>query len=531
MDMVITYVLAAIALLLLILLALLYRFLARKNDYFRNKPIPSLPGPLLLGATKPMMLSRVSFTEYVKNTYDSFPDAKVFGLMNTVLPLYVLRDPELIRKIAVDDFDHFTDHRPLIGADHGDHPNLIAVKTLYALNGQKWKTMRSMVDPAFAELNVKGMFELIVECCEALVTYYREQGAKEWDVRDVFERLSSDVIATCAFGIKFNSSSDRDNEFYRNVKKMMVFGNFKTQLKIAAYWFTPWFMNRFGIDLISQESSDYFSGLIKEAVRTRETSDVIRPDMVHQLMQLRKGGGTVTNQQEDDQQQEASEVTPSLPKATITESEMIGQCWTFFFAGFDTVSSTLTFLAYELALNPDVQEKLYAEIAETHQSLKGRSITFEALNTMKYLDMVLSETLRMWPSNPAVDRLCVQDYTLDDGQGLQCLLEKGTGVWIPIHGIHRDPKHYPEPDKFDPERFSEQRKGEIKPYTYLPFGIGPRNCIGMRFAMMELKCMVYYLVLNFRLERTEKTEVPPVFEKGYATLGAANGMVLKMVPK
>ncbi|XP_062716546.1 probable cytochrome P450 9f2 [Aedes albopictus] len=150
---------------------------------------------------------------------------------------------------------------------------------------------------------------------------------------------------------------------------------------------------------------------------------------------------------------------------------------------------------------------------------------------MKYLDMVISETLRLWPSAPAVDRLCVQDYTLDDDQGLRCHMEKGTGVWIPIYGIHRDAKHFPEPDKFDPERFSEQRKGDIQSGTYMPFGIGPRSCIGMRFALMELKCIAYYLLLNFRLERTENTMVPPVLEKGFVTLSAANGLMLKMVPR
>lgn len=449
--------------------------------------------------------------------------------MNTVIPLYIVRDPELIKKIAIKDFDHFADHRPVCGSDHGDHPNLMACKALFVLTGPKWKTMRATLSPAFTGAKMKFMFELIVECSEALVDYYRDQGAKEWDMKDLFARFSNDVIATCAFGIKVNSSSDRDNEFYRRGKEMMVFTNFKTQLKIAGYLFTPWLMNWFGIDLIKQEHSDYFAGLIRDTVRTREANGIIRPDMVHLLMQSRKG--ILKNQQEDDPEQEVSETTRSLPGPTMTESEMIGQCLFFFLAGFDTVSTALTFLAYELALNPDVQEKLSAEIAETHQSLNKRSITYEALHSMKYLDMVISESLRKWPSAPAVDRLCVQDYTLDDGQGLQFRMEKGIGIWIPIYGIHRDPKYYPEPDKFDPERFSEQRKGDIQPGTYLPFGIGPRNCIGMRFALMELKCIVYYLLLNFRLEKTERTEVPPVLEKGYVTLSAANGVWLKMVPK
>ncbi|XP_062558846.1 cytochrome P450 9e2-like [Armigeres subalbatus] len=475
------------------------------------------------------MLSRCSFTDYVKTIYDSFPDAKVFGVMNTILPLYVVRDPELIKQIAVRDFEHFTDRRPIFGSDHGDHPNLIACKSLFALTGQKWKTMRAVLSPAFTVSKMKLMFELIVECSESLVAYYRDQGAKEWDVKDVFARFSNDVIATCAFGIKVDSFSDRDNEFYRRGKEMVVFNDFKTQLKIFGYHFAPWLMNWFGIDLIAQEHSDYFSGLIRETIKTRETKGIIRPDMVHLLVQSQKG--MLKNQQEDNHQQKSSEDNRSLVGTTMTDSELIGQCLFFFLAGFDTVSTSLTFLAYELALNPEIQEKLSSEIQDTHRLLNKQSITYEALHNMKYLNMVISEALRMWPSAPAVDRLCVQDYTLDGGEGSRCHLVKGTGVWIPIYGIHRDPKYYPKPDKFDPERFSEQRKEDIQPGTYLPFGIGPRACIGMRFAMMELKCIVYYLLLNFRLERTEKTEVPPPLEKGYVTLGAANGIVLKLIPK
>lgn len=233
--------------------------------------------------------------------------------------------------------------------------------------------MRATLSPAFTGSKMKLMFELIVECSEALVAYYREQGddvAKEWDMKDVFARFSNDVIATCAFGIKVNSSSDRDNEFYRKGKEMMVFTNLKTRLKILGYSFAPRLMNWFGIDLISQERSDYFSGLIRDTVRTREANGIVRPDMVHLLMQSRKG--TLTNQQEDNQQQEDFESSRSQPAAIMTESEMIGQCLFFFLAGFDTVSTSMTFLAYELALNSDIQEKLYEEIVATNQSMNKR---------------------------------------------------------------------------------------------------------------------------------------------------------------
>lgn len=102
---------------------------------------------------------------------------------------------------------------------------------------------------------------------------------------------------------------------------------------------------------------------------------------------------------------------------------------------------------------------------------------------------------------------------------------------IPIYGFHHDPKYFPEPEKFDPERFSDENKGDIDPDTYLPFGIGPRNCIGSRFALMELKTIFYYLVLNFSLEVTEKTQIPLKFDKNPIGLKTERGIWVALKPR
>lgn len=109
-----------------------------------------------------------------------------------------------------------------------------------------------------------------------------------------------------------------------------------------------------------------------------------------------------------------------------------------------------------------------------------------------------------------MDRVCTKSFTIQSS-GLNekpLTIRKGEVIWFPILAIHRDPKYYPEPDKFDPERFSDKNKHSIKHHTYLPFGIGPRNCIGSRFALLECKIFFYHLLLNFELVPTEKTRVP-----------------------
>lgn len=103
-------------------------------------------------------------------------------------------------------------------------------------------------------------------------------------------------------------------------------------------------------------------------------------------------------------------------------------------------------------------------------------MTYDAVQKMKYMDMFISETLRLWPAAPGTDRTCVKDYSYDDGQ-YKFKVDKGTALSIPIVSLHHDAKYWNEPEKFNPDRFSDENKDNVVPGTYMPFGVGPRNCI------------------------------------------------------
>lgn len=150
----------------------------------------------------------------------------------------------------------------------------------------------------------------------------------------------------------------------------------------------------------------------------------------------------------------------------------------FFLGGFDTIANMLIFLTQELCINPDIQQQLFNEIVETESNLNGKRIDYVTLQKMKYLDQVVSEGLRKWPINPLTDRVCVKDYICEYDVDKKFLFEKGIAIWIPIYGIQHDPNYYPDPEKFNPDRFSDENKHKLVPGTYLPFGLGPRNCIG-----------------------------------------------------
>lgn len=211
----------------------------------------------------------------------------------------------------------------------------------------------------------------------------------------------------------------------------------------------------------------------------RKKKQIFRPDMINMLMKLR------TEQQKDFSNNEtkpnkstkSSSFEQLQRNQNWTDDDLIAQCFFCFFAGFDSTSKLLAFMAYELAINQDIQQKLYEEIKQSKDNLNGSESLFDVITQLKYFDQVVNETLRRWPPDIIGLRKCTKDIEIDLG-GAKVNIERGTGIWIAVSALHHDHRNFETPMRFDPERFSDINKHKIKPGTFIPFGIGPRNCIG-----------------------------------------------------
>lgn len=198
-----------------------------------------------------------------------------------------------------------------------------------------------------------------------------------------------------------------------------------------------------------------------------------------------------------------SEGNNELKKA-LSIDEIISNSVLFLAVGYDTTSSLITMTAYSLACNVDVQKRLYEEIREAYER-NGNKFDYELISGLKYLDSVISETLRILPPAPIIQRKSTEEYTFKDRN---IHINKGTTVIIPIWSIHHDDKYFNEPEKFIPERFLPENRDKLVPYTYVPFGGGPRNCIGMRFALLEAKLAICHLIMNFAFKPCNHTDIP-----------------------
>lgn len=192
---------------------------------------------------------------------------------------------------------------------------------------------------------------------------------------------------------------------------------------------------------------------------------------------------------------------------------------TFTFGGHDTTGVATTYALYLIGHHPDVQEKLHMELDDIFGDDHDRHVTKDDIHRMTYMEAVIKETLRLYPSAPSMYRTLTEELVLSDKitlpkgmhcwsfflLGLFCVLS-GTQVGIPILALHRDPRLWPDSLTFDPERFADENYKMRHPFAYIPFSAGPRNCIGYKFALIELKIMIANVLRKFRLQSLDEPD-------------------------
>lgn len=457
-----------------------YKWAVLNNNYFKKRGIKSLKPTFLLGNMYGFFFNKFDATEFSSMLYNSFPTEKIFGIFDFRIPLWVARDPDLIKQLAVKDFDHFEDHRSFIE----DNTDVLFGNSLFMMRGEKWRNMRATLSPAFTSSKMKQMFELVAECANDMTSELKKKSEKGeklvYEMKDLFALYTNDVIASCAFGLKVNSIENPDNEFLRSGRFFSNAG-LLISLRMLLLRSLPFIARLFNIQFFPMRTVNFFRNVVLDTMNERTRKNIFRPDVINLLMQVRQGELTsdvgASKGDAGFATVEESDIGKKVITRKWTDDELVAQCFLFFLAGFDTASTFMVFCTYELCVNQEIQQKLFDEVKETDQKLGGRNVDYDTLQKMKYLDQVICETLRKWPPAVQTDRLCVKDYTYEQ-DGLSFRIEKGSAFWIPIYGLHHDENYFPNPEKFDPERFSDENRNDIQPGTYIPFGTGPRNCIG-----------------------------------------------------
>ncbi|CAD7083914.1 unnamed protein product [Hermetia illucens] len=417
--------------------------------------------------------------------YEKYKHKSYFGIYEHRKPVLVVTDPGLIRQITVTDFDHFK--------DRGDMFNCTRLQELAfcMFKNNKWESLRTTLLPCFQSENLRFAFYLIEECSLlAIHNLKKESGFSstiEINIFTYFARFFIDALATTTFGMRPNSVSFKENMFFNHILRVkhinpmlyivhFLHGNFPGCLKLLT------------VPLIGNSVIWYFKSLVKEIIEYRRKNNIKHFDIVHMLIE-----GEDKDKLAEDKKPEQND--------SLTDDEIVRQCLTILMDGLFKSSVIATCAVLEIANNPRIQDKLQKEIDTVSGRVRDKSISYDTLKEMDYLDMIIYETLRKWSVEHIIDRVCTKPYTLfDKTTGHSVNLEPGETICIPIAAFHRDANYFSDPEKFYPERFSEDKRGFIRPYTFLPFGIGPRNCIGAKFALMQIKAAMVSLFSEFHVE-------------------------------
>ncbi|XP_061536129.1 cytochrome P450 3A40-like isoform X2 [Phycodurus eques] len=440
-----------------------------------------IPGPTPVLFFGNMLNYRKGFIHFDAECHKKY--GKTWGIFDGRQPVLCIMDPAMIKTVLVKEcYSLFTNRRNF----RLNGPLYDAVSIA---EDEDWKRIRSILSPSFTSGRLKEMFVIMKRHSANLVSSMKKKADpnQALDIKEFFGSYSMDVVTSTAFSVDIDSINNPSDPFVTNIKKMLKFDIFNMLFLIIVFFpFLGPFFEKMEFSFFPTSVFDFFYSSLQKIKSTRESSG--RGNRVD-FLQL------MIDSQKNDKSVEADK------KKGLNDHEILSQAMIFIFAGYETTSSSLGFLAHNLATNHHVMKKLQDEVDVTFPN--KAVIQYQELMEMEYLDMVINESLRMYPIVQRLERVAKASMEVNG-----VVIPKGMAVTVPTWPLHRDADLWPEPDKFKPERFSKQNKESFDPYVYLPFGAGPRNCIGMRFALVSMKLAIVEILQRYNFCVCDETEVP-----------------------
>lgn len=471
------------------LLLVIFAYFKWTYTYWERKNVPYLEPSIPFGNFSNPLNIKESFSDTIRRIYETSRSKgwKFCGVYEVARPSGFIVDLDLAKHIMAKDFAYFVDRKTYVNDKDdplGSH--------LFAIGGKKWRNLRIKVTPTFTSGKLKAMFQTLTNCGVILEEFFQDMFAKEEpvDIKEVFSRFTTDIIGSCAFGLECNTFKEPNSPFRVYGQKFFTVTKLKG-LRIALASSFPAIGRLLKIRIIDKDVTEFFTKIVEDTVTYREKNNYRRNDFLQLLIDLKNNKEGRENGYKGDGK-------------TLTMEELAAQCFVFFLAGFETSSTTATFVLYELAIHQDIQDRVREEI-RTVLAKHDNKITYDSLSELTYMQQVIDEAMRKYPPLPWVNRVCVQDYKVP---GEDFIIEKGTNIIIPIVGYHNDEEYYDNPTKFDPDRFTEENKKARHSYAHIPFGEGPRICIGERFGIMQVKIGLTSILKNFRVNLNKETRVP-----------------------
>jgi cytochrome P450 len=401
--------------------------------------------------------------EFLQNSAQRYGD--VFRLRFAFLSSYLFTHPDVSHEILAKQAQAF-EKDPITCRSLGR----IIHQGLTVNKGEPWKRQRRLMQPAFHVSRINTYAQMMVQYTEQMMASWRE--GEIFDINQELIALTLRIVAQALFGTDVMESASQ-------VSKSMAFleeSFAKESLSLPIpYWLpTP---HNLAVNRVLQG----LDTLVRRIIAEHRSTGKDRGDLLSLLLLA---------QDEDGSQ--------------MSDQQLHEEVLTLLLGGHETTANALVWACYLLSQHPEVAQKLREEVDTV---LGQRAPTLEDFPRLQYVDMVIKETLRVYPPAWILGRQAMQDVELGEYQ-----VRKGTMVFVSPYVQHHDPRWFEEPEAFHPERFSEENEKKIRAHAYIPFGAGPRACIGSRFTLTEQKVVLTLLAQKCQLTLVpnQKVEMEPL---------------------
>lgn len=435
------------------------------------KTPPVLQGPWPVGSITYFARNPLTFFQTFTPKYEGlFEVTSLFFKVSTDFKrMMIVSDPDMAKHILQ---ENNRNYRKSFGYEV---LRLLLGNGLVTSEGDFWRTQRRLMQPAFHRDRLAAFSKIMTDECTVLINKWKALPDKTVvNLSHDLMEMTLAIICKAMFSTDVAEAVEVVNREF-NVANEKLVHRMMQPFRIPLWVPTPGNM---------RESYAYseLKKIVNTVIAKRRKSTERYDDLMAMLMEMK------------------DEDTGEM----MSDEQIRDEVVTIFLAGHETTSVALTWLFHCLDENPEAEAKL---LHEEKAVLNGRTPLLEDLRQLEYTRMVIEEAMRMYPPVWAVGR-----HTLEDDVLGGYLLPKGTNCLISIHSIHHNPKYWPEPEKFIPERFTKQNSKDRHRFIYFPFGGGPRLCIGNNFALMEMQLAVPMIVQHFKLHKPKgfKFELDPL---------------------
>lgn len=438
-------------------------------------------------------IAYLGFWEYMRFCYEIYTKplhdvviryytkyGRVYGSYQGTVPTLVVGDADILREVLVSQFKNFADRSESqrVGSE-------IWRKSLMNLSGDEWKKARSIFVPALSPSKLKKIALKVKATVERATSKVVEAAAKNEPVNIYGLAEQSALCSTAALNYSVDlETAEKNHPLVQSLDAIsMNMGGWK----LVMLFLMPKIYKLLQPDYPKEAGTNLFKAFVSHLIDERKSKNKEEEDFLQVFMDA-----------EYDMQNGADGKTDGKQKMQMDEITAHGII--FFVAGVESVATAMTHTAYFLAMHPEFQDKV---IAEVDKAISEGGLTYDALQEMPYLEASIKEALRLTTPDSVGMRLCTEETTV---AGIR--FKPGMCVDIPLAAMHRDPEYFPEPEKYNPERFLPENKDKVKPFSFIPFGAGPRNCVGMRLGLLQTKTTLASMLSRVRFEPCPETMVP-----------------------